>query len=78
MCFLEFILRPILELFWAIFALWVPQTPQRSDLGRLPSVHRDLQNELLKHMFSLNYFKTYLGPILGYFRPLGAPNIPKE
>jgi hypothetical protein len=22
--------------------------------------------------------KTYLGPILGYFRPLDAPNIPKE
>jgi len=29
-------------------------------------------------MFFWIYFKTYFRAILGYFRPLGAPNIPKE
>ena len=28
-------------------------------------------------VFKKKALKTYLGPILGYFRPLGAPNIPK-
>ena len=29
-------------------------------------------------VFTLIYFKTYLGPILGYFCPLSALSIPKE
>jgi len=37
-CFLEFILRPISDLFWAILDLWVLLIPQRSDPGRLPSI----------------------------------------
>ena len=37
-CFFEFILRPILELFWAILDLWVPLISRRSDPRRLPSI----------------------------------------
>jgi len=37
-CYLEFILRPILELFKAILDLWVHPVSQRSDPVRLPSI----------------------------------------
>ena len=37
-CFLEFILRPFLDLFWDILDLWVLLISPRSDPGRLPSI----------------------------------------
>ncbi len=49
-CFLEFILRFILDIFGAILDLSVLLITPRCDPGRLPSItfclsHRDLQNE---------------------------------